>query len=103
VSLRRSNPSRDHNELDITNELMDRNVQTFRSDRPGTPDLMCFYRGRVWLVEVKSGNRPLTAAQKPYHAIAENCGVPVYILRSLEDIPIMMRYWDNVIWEERQP
>lgn len=53
----------------------------------GVPDLLCLYRGVIFLVEIKDGNQPpsrqsLTAAERAFHLAWD--GAPIYIINSDE-------------------
>ena len=101
MSLNRHNPKRDDNELDITNELQRLGVQTFRSDRAGTPDLFVIHRGRWWPLEVKSAKGRLTPAQEQYHGICERTGATVDVIRDETEIPALIHKWDKLIDSKR--
>lgn len=54
----------------------------------GFPDLVCGYRGRFVLLEVKDGSKPpsarkLTPDQVKFHA--EWTGLPLYVVASVEE------------------
>lgn len=55
----------------------------------GFPDLMCFFRGQVTLVEVKDGakvasRRKLTPAQTIFHAEAMAKGCKVHVVETVD-------------------
>jgi hypothetical protein len=54
---------RDTIEPAIVEALRARGVQTWQVGGRGLPDLLCWYRGRPVVLEVKSGNAPLSAVQ----------------------------------------
>jgi len=63
-------------------------VQSLAGVGDGVPDLLCLFRGRLFLVEVKNGERrpsaqKLRESQKRWHA--EWAEAPVYVACSLED------------------
>jgi hypothetical protein len=56
----------------------------------GFPDLLCFYRGQVTLVEIKDGEKAssrkrLTPAQTIFHAEALAKGCKVHVVESVDD------------------
>lgn len=54
---------RDAIEGAIIEALRARGVQTWQVGGRGLPDLLCWHRGRPVVLEVKSGNAPLSAVQ----------------------------------------
>ena len=56
----------------------------------GYPDLNVLHRGRVMYVEVKDGSKPpsarkLTPAQAEFHARAAAHGVPVHVVKDIDE------------------
>lgn len=52
----------------------------------GVPDLLVSLRGRLSLIEVKTGRAgKLTPAQIDFHAAMARAGTPVTVLRSIDD------------------
>lgn len=56
----------------------------------GYPDLNVVHRGRVMYVEVKDGSKPpsarkLTPAQVEFHARAAAHGVPVHVVKDIDE------------------
>jgi len=63
-------------------------VQSLASVGDGVPDLLCLFRGRLFLIEVKNGEREprkqkLRESQERWHA--EWADAPLYVASSLED------------------
>lgn len=54
--------------------------------RPGTPDLVALKNGRGMLLEVKLPGRALSRRQELEHQYISQFGVPVYVVRSIEDV-----------------
>lgn len=53
---------------------------------PGAPDLVIFYpHGRVLCLEVKTDTGRVSESQYWFHAKLQWCGVPLEIVRSLDD------------------
>ena len=69
---------RDRNEAAIVQALVKFGAQVLRLNGAGIPDLAVHYRGRVWLMEVKSATGTLTEAQQA-------CDFPREVVRSPED------------------
>jgi hypothetical protein len=62
-------------------------VSVFPLNEPALPDLLCFFRKRAFLVEVKSdGKSRLTPTQRPFHEEAQQMGWPVYIVRRVDAV-----------------
>lgn len=49
----------------------------------GCPDLVCGYRGRIFMLEIKEQGGKLTLAQVKFHETW--AGYPVYVVYNLED------------------
>jgi hypothetical protein len=63
-------------------------VQSLAGVGDGVPDLLCLFRGRLFLVEVKNGQRKPSAQrlkplQEKWHA--EWADAPLYVATSVED------------------
>jgi len=54
--------------------------------RPGVPDITALKGGRGMLLEVKLPGRDLTPRQELEHRYIAQFGVPVYVVRSIEDV-----------------
>lgn len=54
--------------------------------RPGVPDITALKNGRGMLLEVKLPGRNLTRRQELEHRYIAEFGVPVYVVRSIEDV-----------------
>ena len=67
---------RDALEPDLLAALHRLGVQTWQLHDTGLPDLLCFFRGRFYALEVKGVDGHLTAAQQP---------APWPVVRSLAD------------------
>ena len=77
----------DQNHLQIVNALRGHpgvRVQSLSSIGGGCPALVCGYRGRNHLIEVKAGRGHLTAHQRAWHNVWT--GSPVIILRNTDDV-----------------
>lgn len=53
----------------------------------GVPDILVVFRGQYWLMELKVGKEGLTDDEKKF---AASCPVPVHIIRSKEDLFILI-------------
>lgn len=54
----------------------------------GVPDLMCGYRGKIFMLEIKNlqGHRNrLTPAQVDLHLKLQQCGVTVHVVTGIDD------------------
>lgn len=74
---------RDGNEADIFEAFEGRGASVLRMSGAGQPDAVVFYRGSVWLVEVKQKAGKLKPAQVRFQA--RWTGPAVHIVRSVED------------------
>jgi hypothetical protein len=68
-------------------------VQSLAAVGNGVPDLLCGFRGRLFLLEVKDGNkvpsaRKLTQAQVDWHAIWAD--VPLFVVETPEQALIAL-------------
>ena len=70
MSLSRKNPKRDGNEKAVVAALRKLGVQVWRISGAGVPDLLCHYRGRWSVIEVKKKRGRLTDAQLNTRALA---------------------------------
>jgi hypothetical protein len=85
MSLRRVNPKRDRNEKPVVAALNQAGVVTYRLSSADLPDLLCGYRGRYFLVEVKSAKGRLEPGQVAFHATQTALGLPCYVVRSVDE------------------
>lgn len=81
----------DRNQPEIMQALrqVGAHVQTLHEIGKGCPDLLCMFRGEVYLLEVKDGNKPpsaqkLTPDECDWIARANHAGVVVHIVNSTE-------------------
>lgn len=82
----------DDNHADIVKSLQRIGVYVVDCSHVGEgfPDLMCFYRARVTLIEIKDGEKPpsrrkLTPAQTIFHAEVMAKGCKVHVVESVDD------------------
>ena len=59
--------------------------------KPGVPDILILYRGRLHCIELKGSRGRLTAAQKDMHAQLWFCGATVRVCRTLEEVETAVR------------
>lgn len=52
---------------------------------PGAPDFVLVYRGKVLLIECKKRDGKLSPDQRLWHHLAELQGVPVAVVRSMDE------------------
>lgn len=71
-------------------------VQTTHTIGRGFPDLLCAYRGILFLAEIKMPGAKLTQDEVAWHAKWQDA--PVYIVESVEQIPDLL----NTITEDAQ-
>jgi len=71
-------------QAEIVSALRRIGVSVFDASRAGSgfPDLVCGYRGRTWLLEVKADGGSLTPAQEEFHRSFRG---EAYIIRSVSD------------------
>ena len=48
-------------------------------------DLLVFYNGNTFIIEVKDGNKPLTEGEIEFKEIVESAGVKYWVIRSVTD------------------
>lgn len=53
---------------------------------PGVPDMEIHYRGRTFLIEIKTPKGTVTKVQRDMHKRLKDAGMPVSVCRSLEDV-----------------
>jgi Holliday junction resolvase len=81
MSLHRRNAKRDSNEKDVVSALRKVGAKVARVSAEGFPDLVCWYRGRIFLLEVKTAKGRATEAQE--QRTAE--GWPVVTVKTVEE------------------
>ncbi len=64
MSLKRWNARRDANEASIVKALKQVGASVARISEPGMPDLIVWYRGSVFLLEIKTATGRATKAQE---------------------------------------
>ena len=90
MTLLRWNPKRDSGERQLIAELNSRGITTFPCSAPGLPDIWGIFRGRFLAIEIKSKRGKLTKRQRPFFRTCRNLVAPAYVIRSSEDIEMMM-------------
>ena len=77
----------DSNHGDIVNALRAMGVGVWDASGAGNgvADLICGWRGRVYLVEVKSGSNGLTVAQQQLANMLESRGAQLHIVRTVDE------------------
>ena len=68
MSLHRRAAKRDDSEREVIDALEAGGATVQQLSGEGVPDLLVGVRGVAYLIEVKSGNKGLTPAQKQWHA-----------------------------------
>lgn len=58
--------------------------------KAGMPDILVFYAGECFGIELKTGKNTLTPEQRATHAKLEAAGVLVTVCRSVEDVMIIL-------------
>ena len=76
----------DNNQSEIVSALRGIGVQVCVTSAAGEgmTDLVCFYRGKTTLVEVKNGSK-LTGAQVWFHAAAKAAGVEIPVVNNVSE------------------
>lgn len=77
----------DTNHSEIVNALRAMGVGVFDASGAGggISDLICSWRGRVYLVEIKHKSNGLTVAQKALREMLERHGTQLYVVKSVDD------------------
>ena len=52
----------------------------------GLPDRQAFYKGQVWMLELKAPGKKLSPTQVAFKSECEAAGVPYLLVRSVEDL-----------------
>ncbi len=96
MSLNRRAAKRDANEPEIIEFLRKAGCMVLPISESGLPDLLCCYRGLIFLVEVKSGKGKLTAAQERFF---QDCvypfQMPAYVARGIQDCLRILQIQDK--------
>jgi hypothetical protein len=68
----------------IVSALRKLGVSVYDTSRAGSgfPDLVCGFRGRTWLLEVKTGSGSLTEEQEKFHGQFRG---EVYVVRNIDE------------------
>lgn len=96
MSLARVNPRRDQTEPAIVDYLRKRGCMVTRVSGRGTPDLLCGYVGRWFLVEVKAGSGKPTLAQERFLEEAKAHGLPAHIVRNLTQAQMVLERMERL-------
>ena len=89
MTLLRFNPKRDTNERQVIAMLERFGYTCWQLSDKNIPDLLAAKRGKLLLVEVKSGSKKLTEGQQQFFYTAQVLGFPAYVVRELKDIELM--------------
>ena len=65
-------------------------VKTIVVNKPGTPDILCCYKGRFYAFEVKAANGKPTKLQLYRAAEIESAGGKSYIVKSLDEVKVIL-------------
>ena len=95
MSLRRYNPARDSNEIEIVAILRKMDALVYPISSPGIPDLLVGYLGKWVTVEVKNKTGRLTPPQETFFRSARERHLPTYVCRSGDDVIKMLRELGN--------
>ena len=82
---------RDANEPFIVEALEKHGVIVHRMDQP--VDLLCRYRGRVFLAEIKTIKARRRKDQAAQNSFVDDWGVP--LLRTVEDVQAIVAEWSD--------
>jgi len=73
---------RDKNEAEIINTMELAGASVLSLSSKGVPDLLVYFRGKHYLIEIKSSKGHLTKDQKVFHGKWKG---PIHIVRSIDD------------------
>ena len=81
--------------LDLANapSLRAAQIRRARGAKPGWPDLLIAYGGRVHGIELKTDSGRLTDSQTVMFPRLERAGIPIAICRSIAEVEIALRSW----------
>lgn len=82
MSINRKAAKRDKNEKEIIEVLRLHGASVFQLSGKGVPDLLVSYRGKNYLLEVKSGKGKLTPDQEQFHLDWQG---EIHIVRSADE------------------
>lgn len=85
-----SKVDRNHGEIRDALRALGVGVHDTSAAGAGMPDLLCGWRGKIVLVEVKDGKKPpserkLTVAQVQLHDMLRQHGVEVHVVKSVDE------------------
>ena|SRR3990167_4571723 len=66
-----------------------RHGDVYRYDKylfTGYPDISCFWRGKLYFIEVKAGRNTQTIEQKNFEQLCKDAGIPYILAYSLGDV-----------------
>lgn len=96
MSLNRRAAKRDANEPEVMEFLRKAGCMVQPISESGLPDLLCCYRGDIFLVEVKGEKGKLTAAQERFF---RDCvypyQMPAYVVHGIQDCLRILRIQDK--------
>lgn len=69
-------------------------IRTGRGCIAGVADIHVYYRGRVFLIEVKADDGLLSPAQTEFAATCTACGVPIGFARNASEALALLDQWD---------
>ena len=83
------------NEIDARGKNIARAIakNKWNGTLPGYPDIICHYRGRTVLFEVKAPGNGLEKSQKAMRAALEAQDIPYGLVRSIEDTKECLGAW----------
>lgn len=96
MTLNRWAAKRDATEPVVVDYLRACGALVQRLSTKDVPDLLVGLYGRWFLLECKTGPKPLTEGQQVWLAAARHKGLPVHVVRSLEDAEDVVRLLSRV-------
>lgn len=69
-------------------------IRSGRGCIAGVADIHVYYRGRVFLIEVKADDGVLSPAQTEFAATCTACGVPIGFARTAGEALALLDQWD---------
>jgi hypothetical protein len=93
--LQRRAAKRDTSEPAIVDALRACGFSVVRLSAKGCPDLLVGRGGITRVIEVKTGTEQLNDAQRAWWA---SWNSPAIILRTVEDVPRLAKYWHLTDW-----
>jgi Holliday junction resolvase len=97
VSVNRRAARRDKNERALIQAFAELGVTCTKLSGEGLPDLLCAYRSRWWLVEIKTARGRLEPAQVRFRDLCRAMRQPWAVVQTEDHVRSLVKAWGGLV------